>query len=218
MSGSSEGGGRNEEKEVAANEDLMREHGVLRRALIVYQESAPRLRTAPSSVPPDALARTARLFRAFGEDYHERALEEPFVFPVVRQVSGPAAAYPDILTRQHERGRAITDYILTLTQRGRIGTGDAEPLARTMESMARMYENHTAREDTIVFPAWKAALTEDRYDELGERFEEIEKRQFGKDGFDDAVRQMDEIERALGLADLDRFTAPPPPSPPVPRT
>ena len=35
-----------QEKEEGAVEDLMREHGVLRRALLVYIETAPRLRIA----------------------------------------------------------------------------------------------------------------------------------------------------------------------------
>ena len=46
---------------------------------------------------------------------------------------------------------------------------------------------------------------------MGEQFEDIERRQFGKDGFEDAVAQIGQIEEALGLADLARFNAPPPP-------
>ena len=85
--GSSEAGGGKAaggEKEVGAVEDLMREHGVLRRALIVYSESAPQLRRGPRTVPPDALRQTALLFRRFGEAYHEKMLEEPYIFPAVR--------------------------------------------------------------------------------------------------------------------------------------
>ena len=61
-----------------------------------------------------------------------------------------------------------------------------------------MYENHAAREDTIVFPAWKGALSERELDQMGEEFEEIGRRQFGKDGFEDAVAQIGQIEEALG--------------------
>ncbi|MBV8506637.1 MAG: hypothetical protein JOZ11_12625 [Alphaproteobacteria bacterium] len=73
-----------------------------------------------------------------------------------------------------------------------------------------MYENHPAREDTIVFPAWKDALSEHQFDQMGEEFEEIERQQFGKDGFVDAVAQIGQIEEALGYVDLARFNAPPP--------
>src|SRR5947209_4897792 len=60
------------EPEVTATEDLMREHGVIRRALLVYAETVPKLRQNASSVDAAALRQTAQLFRSFGEDYHER--------------------------------------------------------------------------------------------------------------------------------------------------
>jgi hemerythrin-like domain-containing protein len=189
----------------------MREHGVLRRALLVYIESVPKLRASPGSLPADAIARTAKLFRSFGEDYHERSLEEAHIFPAVKKAGGAAAVYVDVLKAQHDRGREITDYILAVARKGAIGTGDAEPLARAFESFVLMYQNHAAREDTIVFPAWKDVLTERQLREMGERFEDIEHRQFGKDGYEDAVKQISQIEQVLGLADLAQFTAPPPP-------
>jgi hemerythrin-like domain-containing protein len=203
--------GDGKEKEVGAVEDLMREHGVIRRAILVYREAAVKLRAKPSDVDPDILRRTALLFRNFGEDYHEKKLEETHIFPTIKKAGGPAVAYVDILVAQHQRGREITDYVLAVTAKGAIGTGDAEPLARALDSVELMYEHHAAREDTIVFPAWKDALSAHQLGEMGEKFEEIEHQQFGKDGFEDAVTQIGRIEQALGLADIARFTAPPPP-------
>ncbi len=202
---------RGEEKEVGAVEDLMREHGVLRRALLVYIECVPKLRANPAGLGAGAIAQTAKLFRSFGEDYHEKMLEEAHIFPAIRKAGGPAAAYVDVLIEQHNRGREITDYILAVTGNGAIGAGDAEPLARTFETFVLMYQNHAAREDTIVFPAWKDALSERQLREMGDKFEDIERRTFGKDGFEDAVKQIAQIEQSLGFADLAQFTAPPPP-------
>jgi hemerythrin-like domain-containing protein len=197
--------------EVTATEDLMREHGVLRRALLVYQETVPKLRGTASAVAPDALQKTAKLFRAFGEDYHERKLEEAYIFPAVKQAGGAAAALPDILVAQHSRGREITDYILAVTNGAKLGASNAEPLARALETLVRMYEHHAAREDTIIFPAWKQTLTGKQLDEMGDKFEEIEQEQFGTDGYEDAVKQIGDIEGSLGLSDLSQFTALPPP-------
>lgn len=202
---------RGEEKEVGAVEDLMREHGVPRRALLVYIETVPKLRASPGSLDAGAIARTAKLFRSFGEDYHERMLEEAHIFPTLRKSGGAAAGDVDVLIVQHNRGREITDYILSVTAKGAIGAGDAEPLARVFETFVLMYQNHAAREDTIVFPAWKDALSEQQLREMGDRFEEIERRTFGKDGFEDAVKEMARIEQSLGFGDLAQFTAPPPP-------
>lgn len=68
-----------------------------------------------------------------------------------------------------------------------IGAQSAEPLAKTLDAFARMYEEHAAMEDTIVFPAWKKAMSPKELDVLGDKFENIDHKTFGKDGFDDAV-------------------------------
>jgi hemerythrin-like domain-containing protein len=197
--------------EVTAVEDLMREHGVLRRILFVYSEVSYRLHRNPSEVPLDQLQKAARLFRTFGEDYHEKKLEEAFIFPAVKKVAGPAAALVDTLIAQHNRGREITDYIFTATTEPKISTADAEKLAFTITSLVRMYRPHAAREDTVIFPAWKQTLTAKQLDETNDKFENIEHDMFGQDGFEKAVQQITEIETALGLADLAVFTASTPP-------
>jgi hemerythrin-like domain-containing protein len=198
-----------EEKKVGATEDLMREHGVLRRILLVYRESAAQLRSSSARPDPKPLHQAATLFRDFGEEYHEKKLEEAHLFPVIRKAGGPAAADIDVLITQHNRGREITDFILAETRKAAIP--DAQRLVGVLDAFALMYQNHAAREDTITFPAWKDALSEHQLDDMAEMFEDIEHQQFGKDGFEDAVKQIGEIETALGFADLAQFTAPPPP-------
>lgn len=200
-----------EAEEVTPNEDLMREHGVLRRILIVYREAAP-LVLASGKMDVAALNQSATLFRDFGENYHEKMLEEAHVFPAVRKAGGEAAKLPDILVAQHQRGRQITEYIIDQTKSGSIATGQARGIASAMTAFARMYEAHSAREDTIIFPAFKKSLPESQFKELGEQFEDIEHKQFGADGFDVALGRMASIEQALGLSDLTHFTAPPPPA------
>jgi hemerythrin-like domain-containing protein len=203
--------GEEETIEVTATEDLMREHGILRRALLVYQESAVKLRQDAASVPPDALEKVANLFRVFGEDYHEKKLEEVFIFPTVQKSPGLAASYVNALLQQHARGREITDYILAITKADKIASNSVEPLAKALESFVRMYEHHAAIEDTVIFPAWKTATGQAELDELGEKFEEIEQEQFGDDGYETALKRMEEIENSLGLSNLEMFTAPAPP-------
>jgi hemerythrin-like domain-containing protein len=203
--------GEEETLEVTATEDLMREHGILRRALLVYGESVVTLRQDVASVPPDALEKVANLFRVFGEDYHERKLEEVYIFPTVKKAPGMAASYVDVLSNQHARGREITDYVLSITKADRIASNSVEPLAKALEAFVRMYEHHAAIEDTVIFPAWKSATGQAELDELGEKFEEIEHEQFGDDGYEIALKRMEEIESSLGLSNLDMFTAPAPP-------
>ncbi len=201
-------------KEVPAVEDLMREHGVLRRALLVYSEAGSRLSLGKGEVPFELLGRTAALFRSFGEDYHERALEEKHVFPPLIRAGGQNAALAKTLTTQHERGRQITEYVSAVAKRGSIGAADAGAFANMLASFVRMYQHHAAIEDTVVFPAWKKAISAARYHELTEQFEDLEQRMFGEDGFEDALQTIAVIEQAFGLADLSALT---PPAPPAPR-
>lgn len=203
-----------EEEEVEASEDLMREHGVLRRALLVYAEAATRLaRGQAGDIPTSALRDTAALFRTFGEEYHERSLEEKHVFPVLLKVGGTNATVANILKQQHDRGREITDYVSAAATRGRLADADVKRLGEVLTSFVRMYEHHAAIEDTVIFPAWKAAISKTQYQELSEQFEELEHRMFGDDGFHDAVARIAKSEQAFGLADLSKLTAPPPPKP-----
>lgn len=195
---------------VGAVEDLMREHGVLRRALIVYDACVPHLLHEPGTIDAAALHRTAQLFHAFGEDYHERKLEEAHIFPRLAQVDA-FTGYVDVLREQHARGREITEYVARVTAGAHVESADAAPLAAALTHFVRMYAAHAAREDTVVFPAWKKLLTDHELGEFGERFEQIEHEEFGGDGFDQAIADMTDIERTLGLAELAQFTAPPPP-------
>lgn len=201
------------EPEVAATEDLMREHGILRRALLVYVETVPKLRQDPSRIDAAALRQTAQLFRTFGEDYHERMLEEQHIFPIVRKQGPELAGYADVLIQQHNRGREITGYILSVTGGPKLSAAHAGPLATVLESFVLMYQNHAAREDTIVFPAWKKNFSNQQLDEISDQFEDIERKMFGRDGFEDAEKKISTIEHTLGFSNLAQFTSPPPPNP-----
>jgi len=91
-----------EEEEVSPAEDLMREHGVLKRALLVYGECASRLESG-KEFPPAAVTGTANLIRKFIEDYHEK-LEEEYLFPRLRR-AGQLVDLVVVLEAQHKAGR-----------------------------------------------------------------------------------------------------------------
>ena len=191
--------------DVGAVEDLMREHGILRRAILVFRACADRI-VAGQTIDTRPLGQAVQLFRRFGEEYHERKLEEENIFPQVKKAGSEAARLVDVLLAQHQRGREIMSYVLQATQNAAL---DGKAVAPALASFEQMYEHHAAREDTILFPAWKKAIGPDRVEEMGDKFEDIEKAEFGGDGFDMAVKQIGEIEQALGLADLAQFTPPP---------
>src|SRR5207253_4237535 len=90
------------DEEVGAAEDLMREHGVLNRILLIYEEGLRRLRNK-EDVPPDVFHKPATLVRKFVEDYHEK-LEEKFLFPAFEKKK-LLADLVKVLRKQHQAGR-----------------------------------------------------------------------------------------------------------------
>jgi hemerythrin-like domain-containing protein len=141
----------------------------------------------------------AKIVRGFVEDYHER-LEEEFVFPRL-EAAGREVELVAILRRQHERGRAATDEIMRLA-----AAAPGAQLAARLRAFSRMYRPHAAREDTVLFPAFRALLGGEAYRELGEQFEDREHRLFGEGGFARTVAEVAALERALDIHDLAAFT------------
>ena len=69
-----------------------------------------------------------------------------------------------------------------------------------------MYQPHAAREDTVLFPAFRSLMPIKTYKELGEQFEELEEQKFGRHGFANVVTQVGDLEKSLGIFDLAQFT------------
>ena len=68
-----------EEVDVSPAEDLMREHGALRRIVLIYREWLQRLWKRRTE-QIDTLLESAQIIRSFVEQYHEK-LEEDYIFP-----------------------------------------------------------------------------------------------------------------------------------------
>ena len=192
------------EAEISAPEDLMREHGVLNRILLIYEEGARRLRDK-EALPPEVLHKAAVLARKFVEDYHEK-LEEKFIFPPFAKQ--PAfAELASTLQKQHDAGRRLTDVLLRVTTGDQFAKVDSRQAATDCcAAYVRMYRPHEAREDTVLFPALYKVIGQEKVKELGEQFEEQEHRLFGDDGFHKAVEEVAAIEKQLGIYDLASFT------------
>jgi len=192
--------GKNEEQEegVSTNEDLMREHGVLNRILLIYEEAMRRMQ-GKEKVDLDVISKSASLIKRFIEEYHEK-LEEDYLFPRFEK-SGKLVDLVKTLRSQHAAGRTVTDRILASVK-----AKDFEATRTSLAAFVRMYRPHEAREDTVLFPALHEIVSRHEYDALGEQFEAIERKTFGGDGFDMAVDQVTDLEKQLSIHDLAQFT------------
>ncbi|HEY3203494.1 MAG TPA: hemerythrin domain-containing protein [Thermoanaerobaculia bacterium] len=196
--------GKEEGEEVSPAEDLMREHGVLKRVLLVYGEAIRRI-DAREDLPPAPLADAAKLIRSFVEDYHEK-LEEDQLFPRFRRAR-TLVDLVDVLLQQHQAGRKLTDVTSRLANLKSLRDPNERPQLRdSMARFIRMYAPHEAREDTVLFPALRKIVKGNEYDALGEEFEKKEHQLFGEEGFEKMVDRVAGIEKAFGIYDLSQFT------------
>ena len=193
----------NKEDEVTPTEDLMREHGLLKRVLLVYDDVRRHIATS-ADFPPEVVVGGAKIIRSFIEEYHEE-LEEKHLFPRFRR-HHTLVDLVDVLEEQHKAGRRVTERILALASGGLRTAGDKADLAAALESFTRMYAPHEAREDTVLFPALRRLVSAHEYDALGETFEEEEHRRFGQEGFEGMVERVASLEKELGIYDLKQFT------------
>ncbi|MGN6647561.1 MAG: hemerythrin domain-containing protein [Cytophaga sp.] len=192
-----------EEKEVSPPEDLMQEHGLLNRILLIYDSCKLKL-MRKESFPMEALADSAKIIRAFIEDYHEKQ-EEDYLFPRFKKAN-QLTDLVDVLLRQHQAGRYITSQIMQLTAEKTLRGDEQQTLINLLASFNTMYRPHEAREDTVLFPAFRKIVSRHEYDSLGEEFEKNEHKLFGKDGFETMVHHVEHIEKKLGIYKLDGFT------------
>jgi hemerythrin-like domain-containing protein len=182
----------------------MREHGVLKRILLIYGEAIRRIDNN-EDLPPEPLADSAKIIRQFVEDYHEK-LEEDFLFPRFEKAN-KLVDLVGVLLQQHQAGRRLTDITIHFaTSRALKNADDRRKLADSMRQFIRMYNPHEAREDTVLFPAFRGIVSAHEFDSLGKDFEKKEDELFGQDGFFKVVDHVAEIEKELSIYDLAQFT------------
>lgn len=184
-----------EEEEVTPSEDLMREHGVLRRVANLYDDAAQRL-LEKRDVPLDALASAASLVQRFIESYHEK-MEEELIFPRFEK-AGRLAEMTAVLRRQHVAGRELTSQIISFAKSSPAEAERAQ-LATVLRHFDRLYRAHAAREDTVLFPALRELVGGKAYAELGEQMEDKEHEMLGEGGFEHAVDEVAKLETAFGF-------------------
>jgi hemerythrin-like domain-containing protein len=189
---------------IPPDDDLMREHGVLKRVLLCYQEMAGRARAGQPLNARD-VQDAALIIHDYIEGFHE-GLEEGYVFPRLIR-AGRVTSTVNTLLIQHARGRVITQFLLReATAKAVASAATRAELAGAMQAFGRMYQPHEAREDTVVFPAFRQVVPASELAGLGQHFADLESQQFGTDEFTAMVSRVARIEQNLGIYDLSQFT------------
>ncbi len=188
---------------VTATEDLMREHGVLRRILLVYEAGARRIGQG-EDIDPAVFSQAAETMRDFIHDYHEKS-EEEHVFPRFKK-AGRMVELVDVLLVQHTAGRKLTERILQTAEPSRGNKEQRQAMIDAMQASITLYGPHAAREDTNIFPTLRSLMTPNEFEELGETLEKAETAKFGGDGFEKMAKRVEQIEKRIGTDDLAQVT------------
>ena len=191
------------EKRVSPPEDLMQEHGLLNRILLIYDNCKIHL-LKKHSFQADALLHSAGIIRSFVEEYHEKQ-EENYLFPRFEKAN-QLTDLIQTLRLQHKAGRKVTEQIIQLCKTKKLTSNEHQKLFQLLSDFIIMYRPHEAREDTVLFPAFRKLVSQHEYDSLGEEFEANEHKHFGEDGFETMVERVATIEKQLGIYELTQFT------------
>jgi hemerythrin-like domain-containing protein len=190
--------------EVTPTEDLMQEHGVLRRLLLIYDDLGRRLQQGQEA-PLAVLKAATGLIRRFVEDYHEKD-EEEYLFTRFEK-AGKMVDLVKVLYRQHQAGRQVTAHLTeNLTPALLSQAPGRARMAAYLHAFSRMYRPHAAREDTVLYPAFRSVISPKEFIALGDTFEDKEEKLFGQHGFAKIVAQVADLEKRLGIYDLTQFT------------
>lgn len=195
----------NEPIETSPIEDLMREHGIISRLLLIYEEIDRRIKN-DRSFNQQLLFNAAEIVRKFVEDYHEK-LEEDFIFPRLEKANKCTQLIKK-LKQQHKLGSSLTDNIKLLSRSGFLDRKNrkSQKLSEYLNKYIKMYRAHHSREDTEIFTEFSKLISKSEYEKLGKTFEDKEEELFGENGFKKILNKVIDIEKALKINDIGQFT------------
>jgi hemerythrin-like domain-containing protein len=188
---------------VTPNEDLMQEHGLVGRVILIYGR-AIELLNANQSIDLAHVGQAAQIIARVIHGHHE-VEEEKIVFPALEKANLLKNLIAT-LRGQHSAARAITATIgNNANQAGARDASRRRELIAAMQNFRNMYEPHGAYEDTIVYPAFRQAVGPEEYMRLAEQFAQNERRMNGDKGIQESAAALGKIETALGI-ELARYT------------
>jgi hemerythrin-like domain-containing protein len=207
LSGTACSGGPEKETKawkIPATEDLMKEHGVLRRLMLIYDDIGRRLH-AGEKFPLEVLAGASDIIRRFMQDYHEPN-EQFHVFNWFGN-AGKMVELVAILYQQHLAGRKLIDQVKILSTTENLQNPAARlKIAALLNTFNQVYRRHAAWEDTVLFPAFRSVISPQDFAAVGETFNRQEAKAFGPHGYEKILGEVADLEKKLGIYHIQQFT------------
>lgn len=192
-----------EEEPNSPPEDLMLDHAVAERLLLIYQEGTRRMR-AKESVDARVFHETAELVRKVVEDYHQKR-EEAHILGQFGE-HAELAALAKTLREQHGIARKLTDKILEASTAERFAGGDGRRVVGlSCEAYVRMYRPHMAMESTELFQTLYEVVPEKKLDNIAAQFQKLEQQTFDEGGLDKVLADVERLEKELHIDTLESY-------------
>lgn len=185
---------------IGAIETLSRGHGLLGRAMIIYDVIRERLGKG-HSIEPESILKTADVFHSYLEEFHEKT-EEKYVFASMEKAKLCFDSIQELKV-QHGTGFELNKRISSLAKDGKLGP----ELAGYLGDFNSMYRHHMAWEDTVIFPAFDDLEGSKNITSLAAEVAADEKKILGGSGFESFVKQLADVEKRLGIFELSGSTA-----------
>lgn len=191
---------------ISPTEMLSRDHAIAERLILVFESMIARIADGEKSdLRPINMA--ALMLKEVVAEHHMKD-EERLIFPRI-EASGQYGDLVKTLRLQHDRGRAIIDRIIDMTQKGSIeNLGEMNEMVNLCLSFAIMYRPHAAVEETVIFPALYDFSSNDEILNIEAIMRGEEKGLMKNEQFRRVLDSLAEIEAQAGTADIRRFTPP----------
>jgi hemerythrin-like domain-containing protein len=153
---------------------LMQEHEVITKALDGLSAIGRGL-LDHGHADPKALHNAIRFLKEFVDNCHH-VKEERILFPALEEKGLPASVGPLFVLRgEHEEGRGLVRALEQATERYTADKrGSERAIAEAIREITRLYSQHIAKENEVLFPMASRLLSAHEQHELFEAFERVE--------------------------------------------
>jgi hemerythrin-like domain-containing protein len=183
---------------MSANEDLMMEHGLLSRLLLILDDLTKKI-NLDITINTQLIKITLMIIRKFFQDHHEKT-EEKYIFPrLINTVHNDDVLE---LINQHKVARCLVDSIILDLD----DNVDIRLISQKLRELIDMYKIHEARENSVIFNAFRKSISSQEYDQLEKIMDDEEEELLGENAYERVLNLVIMIEKKLNIHDLKTKT------------
>lgn len=175
-------------------ETLKEDHQVILRMCRVLTAVANRLEDG-GSVSPEATNNIVDFIRNFADRCHH-GKEEELLYPRAGDRGVPIEGGPiAVMLIEHDQGRDCTRGMADAAEQYAAGDDEARlAFAGNARSYAELLVPHIDKEDNILYPMCDEVLTDEDQQDLGVKFEEVERERMGEEKHHQYIHLVEKLE------------------------